>query len=174
MRRFDINNGSILWAFKDIVPVYAGKVGNEEFRPFTNDIDGAINFLNQASEPSSNSLNKYLGDSTPNTKRNMKVTAKFGKKVGDYAGVYFEGDDDTYYKVQVSLTATYGGGSEVVMTGYGWVKESDISNDSKEIDAQVASGNVTTTKVELAQNRVEDAKAAVEESTAKKDDTPKG
>ncbi len=172
MRRFDISNGSILWAFKDVVPVYAGKVGNEEYRAFTNDIDGAINFLSQASEPSSNSLNKYLGDATPNTKRNTKITTKFGKKVGDYAGVYFEGDEDTYYKVQLSLTATYGGGSEVVMTGYGWVKESDITNVEKELDAAVEAGDVNLTKLELAKRRAEEAKAEAD-AAAKKDDTPK-
>lgn len=174
MRRFDISNGPILWAFKDVVSVYAGKVvGEDEYQPFSNDINGAIDFLSRTSTPSANILNKYLGDATSNDNRKIKVTAKLGKKLGDYAGVYVERDDDTYYKVQVSLIATYGGGSEVTMNGYGWVKESDISNDSKEIDALVESGKVSTTKVELAQNRVEDAKAAVEESTAKKDDTPK-
>lgn len=173
MRRFDISNSPILWAFKDVVPVYAGKVaGEDEYQPFTNDINGAIDFLSRTSTPSSNILNKYLGDATSNDNRKTKLTAKFGNKVGDYAGIYVERDDDNYYKVQLSLTATYGGGSEVVMTGYGWVKESDITNVEKELDAAVEAGDVNLTKLELAKRRAEEAKAEAD-AAAKKDDTPK-
>ncbi len=79
MRRFDISNSPILWAFKDVVPVYAGKVaGEDEYQPFTNDINGAIDFLSRTSTPSSNILNKYLGDATSNDNRKTKLTAKFG------------------------------------------------------------------------------------------------
>lgn len=167
MRRVNISNGDILYAFKDAIPVYAGKLNNQEYQAFTSDINGGINFLQQSSEASSNALNKYLGDATQNTKRNVRVQFKFGKKIGLYSGQSYEGDDDTYYKVQVSLIATFGGGSEVSMDGYGWVRESDITNDLKELDTEVKTGNVTATKVDLAKAQAEDAKAAVEESTNK-------
>ncbi len=173
MRRVNISNGDILYAFKDTIPVYAGKLNNQEYQAFTSDINGGINFLQQSSEASSNALNKYLGDATQNTKRNVRVQFKFGKRIGLYSGQSYEGDDDTYYKVQVSLTATYGGGSEVSMDGYGWVRESDITNDTKELETEVKTGNVTATKVDLAKALAEDAKAAVEDSTTKKDDTSK-
>lgn len=174
MRRFNINAGDIIYAYKDTVPVFAGKIGSEEYQPFTDDINGGIDFLNRANEASFSSLNKYLGDATTSTKRNIRVQFDFGSQIGNYSGQFYEGDSEKYYKVQVLLIATYGGGSEAGMNGYGWVRESDITNVEKELDAAVEAGNVISTKVDLAKARADDAKAAVESTTKKDDSTDLG
>ncbi len=108
--------------------------GNRIYQPWTNDINGELDFLkDKDTTPTGVGVPLFIGDATNAPEREKQLQFSFGDTVGTFLGVIKYLNGVAYAKVAMTIRGYYGSGDDIPVTAYLWIDNSVLTDDQSEL-----------------------------------------